>query len=141
MQAFSVTIATLQYDDLMQIGRPSKHPRTAFGERLTAARTEAGLSQAQIAEKLGITQTSYADWERYPVALRPDQIERLTQILKVPIEQLYGVKLNSRGAGPVGKARRVFEEVSKLPRQQQQHIIRVVEAFVAQHSNGHSKAA
>ena len=141
MQAFSVTIASLPYDDPMQIGRPSKHPRTLFGERLTAARTAAGLSQSQVAEKLGITQTSYADWERYPVALRPEQIAKLTQILEVPMEQLYGVKLNRRGAGPIGKARRVFEEVSKLPRQQQQHIIRVVEAFVNQHSNGHKQAA
>jgi len=34
--------------------------------------------------------------------------------------------------GPVGRVRRVFESVSQLPRQQQQRIIDVVEALVAQ---------
>ena len=29
-----------------------------------------------------------------------------------------------------GKARRIFEEVSRLPRSQQQHILAVVETFV-----------
>ena len=141
MQAFSVTIDALAYDDLMQIGRPSKHPRTAFGERLFAARTAAGLSQAQLAEKLGITQTSYADWERYPVALRPDQVKRLIQILNMSFEQLYGVAPSrSRNGGPVGKARRVFEEVSNLPRHQQQRIVSVVEDLLSvQRSNGHKQ--
>jgi transcriptional regulator with XRE-family HTH domain len=115
----------------MQVGRPSKHPRTAFGERLFAARTAAGLSQAEVAQKLGITQTAYADWERHPVALRPDQIEKLTEILKIAVEQLFtdNGRRRERG-GPVGRARRAFEQVSKLPRSQQQHILKVVEAFV-----------
>jgi len=123
------------YDDPMQKGRPSKQPRTPFGERIYAARTTVGLSQAQVAEKLGITQTAYADWERYHVALRSDQVEKLTQILKVTVEQLYGNTQEKRQGGPVGKARRVFESVSRLPRRQQQKIVEVVEALVAQHAH------
>jgi transcriptional regulator with XRE-family HTH domain len=115
----------------MQIGRPSKHARTAFGERLFAARTAAGLSQAEVAQKLGITQTAYADWERHPTALRPDQIEKLTKILKISVEDLFASNGRSKErAGPVGRARRAFERVSELPRSQQQHILKVVEAFV-----------
>jgi len=91
-----------------------------------------GLSQAQVAEKLGITQTAYADWERYPVALRPDQVERLTEILKVSVDQLYGNGQEKRqGDGPLGKARRAFEEVSRLPRKRQQRIVGVVEDMLA----------
>jgi transcriptional regulator with XRE-family HTH domain len=127
MQAFSINIFEPDYVADMQIGRPSKHPRTPFGERLLAARVAAGLSQAQVADKLGITQTSYADWERHPVALRPDQVEQLTKILKVTAEELYGSPAKSRGGGPVGKARRLFEEVSKLPRDRQRHVLHVVE--------------
>lgn len=115
----------------MQVGRPSKRPRTAFGQRLFAARNAAGLSQAEVAEKLGLTQTAYAFWERHPVALRPDQVEKLALILGVSVEQLFGS--NNRGrihSGPVGRARRAFEQVSKLPRSQQQYILKVVEAFV-----------
>jgi transcriptional regulator with XRE-family HTH domain len=117
----------------MKTGRPAKYPRTPFGERIHAAREAMGLSQAQVAEALGITQTAYAVWERHPVALRPDQIQQLTELLHVSVETLYGNGREKRtGGGPVGKARQVFEAVSRLPRRQQQKIVEVVQALVAQ---------
>jgi transcriptional regulator with XRE-family HTH domain len=116
---------------MLYMGRPSKRPRTAFGERLFAARTAAGLSQVEVAQKLGITQTAYALWERRPTALRPDQIENVANILKISVQDLFTSKrIKKERAGPVGRARRVFERVSKLPRSQQQHILKVVEGFV-----------
>ena len=134
MQVISINSFPMPYDDAMQRGRPSKQPRTPFGERLYAARTAFGLSQAQVAEKLGITQTAYADWERYHVALRPDQVEKLTKILNVTVDHLYGKEIR-KGSGPVGKARRAFEAVSRLPKRQQLKIVDVVESFVAQHAH------
>ena len=117
---------------MLYMGRPSKRPRTAFGERLFAARTAAGLSQVEVAQKLGITQTAYALWERRPMALRPDQIETIAKILKISVGELFtgNGRRSKERAGPVGRARRAFEQVSKLPRSQQQHILKVVEAFV-----------
>mgnify|MGYP001577569700 CR=1 FL=1 len=136
MQAYSVTFLKDPYDGVMKTGRPSNRPRTAFGERLHVAREALGLSQAHVATKFGITQKAYAVWERYPVALRPDQVEKLAEILHTSVEDLFGKKnKNGRNGGPIGKARRVFEEVSKLPRSQQQHVLMVVEAFVAQQAH------
>ena len=131
MQAISLTIFNGRYDANMQTGRPSNRPRTAFGERIRVAREALGLSQAQVAEKFGISQASYGAWERDPVALRPDQIEKLTEILNISVDELFGKEKNGRRiGGPVGKARRLFEAVSKLPRSQQQHVLTVLEAFV-----------
>jgi transcriptional regulator with XRE-family HTH domain len=131
MQAFSVTISSQQYAALMQTGRPSKEPRTEFGQRLLAAREAAGLSQAQVAGQLGITQKAYAVWERYPVALRPKQIEKVASILRVSVEYLFGGDSSkSRGKGPAGKLRQVFERASQLPRHQQNKVAEFVEAFV-----------
>ena len=115
----------------MKTGRPSKLPRSDFGARLHAAREAAGLSQAQMAEKLGIHQTSYAAWERHTVALRPEQIKTLADLCGVSVEHLLGTEQTpKRGTGPAGKARVVFESVSKLPRSRQQKILEVVEALV-----------
>jgi transcriptional regulator with XRE-family HTH domain len=115
----------------MKTGRPSKLPRSDFGARLHAAREAAGLSQAQMAEKLGIHQTSYAAWERHTVALRPEQIKTLADLCGVSIEHLMGTdQTPKRGNGPAGKARVVFESVSRLPRSRQQKIIEVVEALL-----------
>jgi transcriptional regulator with XRE-family HTH domain len=136
MQPFSVTDESGVYDlAAMQIGRPSKNPRTPFGERLNTARTALGISQSEMAEKLGISQTSYADWERYPVALRPDQVQQLIEILGVTADDLYGAGTAAakRRGGPTGKARQVFEAVSKLPRSQQAKVIEMAEGFLSLH--------
>lgn len=120
------------------MGRPTDRERTQFGQRLVAAREEAGLSQRELADKLDITQRALSWWEREPVALRPEQIAQLANALCVSTDYLLGVGTpKRRGTGPSGKARRVFEAVSKLPRHQQQKIVDVVETFVAGHQNGH----
>jgi transcriptional regulator with XRE-family HTH domain len=117
-------------------------PVTKFGQRLHTAREALGLSQSQVAEQLSVTQKAYAVWERYPVALRPEQVERLAEVLHVPVEQLFGNGLPTKSqAGPIGKARRLFETVSRLPRHQQNKIIEVVEALVSQHLNESGKTA
>jgi transcriptional regulator with XRE-family HTH domain len=112
----------------MQTGRPAKTKRSEFGTRLHAAREARGLSQAQMAEKLGLAQQSYAAWERRNVALRADQLQQLAVILGVGVDQLLGHEPKpARAAGPVGKARAVFERVSQLPRATQQRILANVE--------------
>ena len=122
----------MPYDAGMNTGRPSKQPRTPFGERLHAAREARGFSQAQVAEQLGISQNAYACWERRPVALRPDQVEQVATILNVSVEALFnGNGGTGRKGGPTGKARRVFEEVSQLPRKRQLRIVSVVEDMLA----------
>jgi transcriptional regulator with XRE-family HTH domain len=120
----------------MQTGRPSKRSRPPFGERLHAFREEAGLTQAQVAEKLGITQRAYAFWEREVVALKPEQLSRLGDVLGVSLDALISEKPMKKhvNGGPSGKARQVFEKVSKLPRHQQKKVIEVVEALVDSHA-------
>lgn len=132
MQAKRITFIPDLYDGGMNTGRPATQPRTPFGERLHAAREARGISQAQVAKQLGMSQNAYACWERKPVALRPDQVEQLAKILNVSIEALFnGNGGMERKGGPTGKARRVFEEVSRLPRKRQQRIVGVVEDMLA----------
>jgi len=128
MQAHSLTDKNMVYAGGMQTGRPSTKKRPPFGARLHALREQAGLSQQQIAEALGLTQRAYAYWERNPVALRPEQLLKLGEVLGVGIEELLnGDSRKSRRGGPTGKMRRVFDEVSALPRSRQQRIVTVVE--------------
>jgi transcriptional regulator with XRE-family HTH domain len=93
-----------------------------------ALREQAGLSQAQLAKKLGIAQRSYSQWERRPVALRHDQLEALAAALGLTLAGLVGTpEAKARSNGPAGKLRQVFERASNLPRDQQKHVLRVVE--------------
>jgi len=140
MQAKCESFFVGAYDDGMQTGRPSSRQRPPFGERLHALREVAGLSQQQVADRLGMKHSAYAWWERHPVALRTDQLQKLAEVFGVMVEELVGSDRKKRGTGPAGKMRLIFEEASKLPRSQQRQISTVVEALVAQHINGRAKA-
>ena len=136
MQALSSITENAVYvaDMTTTMGRPTDRKRTPFGERLVEAREAAGLSQRELADKLGMTQRALCWWEREPVALRPEQLAALTTALGVSADFLLGRDgEKKRGGGPIGKARRAFEEVAKLPRHHQQKIVEVVQALVAQH--------
>ena len=137
MQAKSESFSDGGYDVGMQTGRPTSKPRPPFGERLHALRETAGLSQQQVAKKLGMKHSAYAWWERHPVALRPEQLRKLAKVFNVTVEDLVGAdEVKKRGTGPAGKMRQVFEEASKLPRSQQRQITTVVQALITQHANG-----
>jgi len=130
MQAFFVTPREAPYNAGMKTGRPSKYPRSPFGERLHAAREAAGLSQAQVAAKLSITQTAYAVGSASGCAApRSDRAGRR-------YSRRHG-RTAFRGDGkaarqrPAGKLRQVFERASQLPREQQKHVVRAVEDAIA----------
>ena len=129
MQAISVNLFPVPYDDGMRTGRPTDHPRTEFGARLTEARQRAGLSQAELAAKVAVDRRMIAHWERRSVTLKPEQLVALSAALTTTTDELLGIK-PPRTAGPTGKVRQVFEQVSRLPRNQQAKVVEFVEAFV-----------
>lgn len=138
MQALCSITSNNPYAVGMKTGRPSDRPRTPFGERLYNLREEAGLTQAQVADKLGISHRAYAFWEREPTAIRAEQLAILAELFQVSADLLIGRDApKPRGGGPTGKLRQVFDTASKLPRRQQQRIINVVEdMLVARGVNG-----
>jgi transcriptional regulator with XRE-family HTH domain len=117
--------------DMTSRGRPSTKPRSAFGRRLAEARERVGFSQAELGDKLGLSQRAIAHWERRSSALKPEQLTALAKVLKITVDDLVsGNGKIPRQSGPQGRIRQVFEAVSKLPRRQQEKIVDVVEAFV-----------
>jgi hypothetical protein len=59
------------------------------------------------------------------------------RVLGVSVTELLGEDVpikRARKSGPTGKLRKVFEEVSKLPRCQQEKIVEVVTALVSQYA-------
>jgi len=136
MQEQPYISSELGYYEDMPAGRPAKGKRSSLGERLAQARQEAGLSQEQLAEMLGTTQRVISYWERAPVALRADQLTALANALSVTTDFLLGRDSpKKRGSGPTGKAKRLFEAVSRLPRHQQEKVFAVLEPYVAQHTS------
>ncbi|MFI0347965.1 MAG: helix-turn-helix domain-containing protein [Chthoniobacterales bacterium] len=88
---------------------------------------QTGLTQLQLAHKLGTSQRVVTYWEREAVGLRADQLSQLTEVLGVSADYFLGGQNKKRGTGPAGKARLIFERVSQLPRFHQQRILSTVE--------------
>jgi len=109
-----------------------------LGQRIAEARERAGISQAQLAEKLGTTQPRIAYWERKAVNMRSDVLAKIAQTLKVSTDVLLGRKPPKAGK-PIGKAGQLFDAISKLPRRQQAKVISVLQPFVEKHVNGKSE--
>jgi hypothetical protein len=61
----------------------------------------------------------------------------LAQAPGVTVAELLGAKTGpgEKRSGPTGKRQRLFEQASELPRRQQEKVVAVLEAFVAQHSH------
>lgn len=61
-----------------------------FSERLKELRKQAHLTQVELAGKLGIVQSSYADWERGKKKLTQENLVKIAQVLNVSVDYLVG---------------------------------------------------
>jgi transcriptional regulator with XRE-family HTH domain len=112
--------------------------RPEQGARLRELRLAAGLSQTELARRVGVPQPNIAFWERSEKPPRSDVLPAMAEALGVRVEDLLtsgasaeGLRMRKRG--PVGKMQEVFELASRLPRRQQEKIVEWVTAFVAYH--------
>jgi transcriptional regulator with XRE-family HTH domain len=120
------------------MGRPSSKPRGAYGKHLSL-REVAGLSQRALAQRLGVDQSNITFWEHWDKPPRGDVLPALAQALNVSIDELLQFEAPKPKPAPVGKARITFERLVQLPRRQQDQILKVINALIAQHDS--SKAA
>ena len=61
-----------------------------FSERLKDLRKQAGLTQVDVAERLGISQPAYASWERGTKKPTQENLVKIAQVLNVSVDYLIG---------------------------------------------------
>lgn len=109
--------------------------RPRQGAYLAQLRKDAGLSQAELGRLVGETQQNIAFWEQSDKPPRSDVLPKMAKVLGISVEEILNAKKQSAGQrrGPAGKTQLLFEEVAKLPRGQQEKIVDVIAAMVAQY--------
>lgn len=72
------------------MGNPSPNPIDRHvGARLAALRQDAGLSQGQLAERLGLAVCHIDDYERGAIRITGPELYRLCQVLECPVSVLF----------------------------------------------------
>lgn len=104
-----------------------------LGLRVAELRKQQGITQVQLAEALGVSQQTMQGYEvgrrRIPVSALPT----LARALGVSLEELMGEPVTKASRrGPAPKLAQHMERISKLPRTQQQFVMRMLDTVLAQ---------
>ena len=109
----------------------------AIGRQLSAFRKARGITQAELAERLDVSQAVISQYERGHLLLHGELIAKLASILRVSADDLLGIHpKKSRRPQPLapavdrGLARR-FAQLQSLPRRDRDALARTIDAFLS----------
>ncbi len=101
-------------------------------QRAATLRRAAGLTQAQVAERLGITEGRYGHYERgfrrFPVSIIPE----LAKALECSEGDLLGFEQPRSKRGPPSSWERRINTIQQLSKEKQREIQNVVDALIEQ---------
>lgn len=103
---------------------------TNFGKRLAALRKEAGYTQTELADELGVSQRMISHYEgqsEYPPAA---VLPKLAQLLKVSADELLGIKPPQKTKQPDSRLLRRMQQIDKLSADKRKQIVQVIDIFI-----------
>ena len=120
------------YARRMPGGRPAQKKAPAFGARLAALRKQCGLSQAQFAEKAGVSREMVGYYERRTDNPESAFVVKAATVLGCTTDELLGVQPGkTKKVGRKSKLDRYVEQVKALPKGEQQYVLKFLEQVVA----------
>ena len=126
--------------DLRRVSAAMKDKDASFfrslGERIATARKEKGLTQAALAERLGVPQQTYAHYEVGRVRIAASMLPELADVFDLSVDELLtGESLMRRPGkrGPASRLQQQIEAISQLPKARQRVVSEVLDAMLAQH--------
>jgi len=103
-----------------------------IGARLLEARKTQGLTQAQLAERLGVVQQTYGDYEMGALRFPASTLPVLAQALGLTLVELLGHDTKpTLKRGPVSRLDKQIERIRQLPRSRQHALMDMQDGFLA----------
>jgi transcriptional regulator with XRE-family HTH domain len=105
----------------------------AFGRKLQEIRKRRGLSQAEVAQRLGIHQSLISQYERGYLRLHGALLVRLAQVLQTTPDQILAVKDAPSEADQLLDRRflRRLHKIDKLSAHQKKILLGTIDAFLS----------
>lgn len=106
-----------------------------IGQRVAALRHEKGLSQQELAQRLGVAQSVVSDYERGILRLHGELLLELAEIFGATPNEVLGIEARPQRRGPQNqRLSRRLQEFEKLPRRDQEALLRTIDAFLSRAS-------
>ena len=102
-----------------------------IGRRLRDLRSRRGLSQAEVAERLGVHQSLVSEYERGTVRVPSPILAALAGILRSSSDQILGLKpLKENGRSSERRFIRRLERIEKLPKRAKQALLKSLDMLL-----------
>jgi transcriptional regulator with XRE-family HTH domain len=113
-------------------GRPSTKPTPAFGSRLAALRQERGWTQANLAERLGVTVKMVTYYEREAANPTANTLAKIAAAFGIEPATLMETSQVRRAAkpGPPSQLEQRISALRELPRERQKIVLQVLDTFL-----------
>ena len=109
----------------------ARESHETISQRLARIRRERGMTQVELAQRLGVAQPVVSDYERGELRLHGELIIKLSDILGVSSEELLGLKkAPSNGVLKNRRLLRRLQAIERLPRRDQQALLRTIDRFL-----------
>lgn len=108
----------------------------AIGQRLTSVRKARGLTQIDMAQKLGISQALVSKYERGDLLLHGELIASFAKTLDVSADDILGIerkrkaRLEPQSPAVDRSLARRFVQLQGLPRRDRDALLRTLDAFL-----------
>lgn len=107
---------------------------TDLGRRTIELRKARGLTQVEMAERLGTTQSFVSKYERGELRLHGALIIKLADALRVSTDELLGFAGKEPSVRPAVKDRRLWRRISaidRLSKRDRAALVRTIDAFLS----------
>ena len=107
-----------------------------IGARIARLRRDKGLTQAELAQALSVSQPVVSDYENDVIKVSGEMVIQLAQILGVSADELLGLAKLARTTTAI-KNRRIYRQlqsIDRLPKRDQEALARTIDAFLSKAS-------
>lgn len=104
----------------------------AMGERIAECRKALDMTQAQLADEMGVAQQVVASYEVGRRRMQLTLLPRLARVLAVSVEELIGEEPQRSKRGPAPRLLQQVERIQRLPKAQQRFVMQMLDTVLGQ---------
>jgi transcriptional regulator with XRE-family HTH domain len=101
-----------------------------INKRIAKFRKVKGLTQDELAGKIGIKRVLLSDYERGKIRIHSEMVIRIAAALKISADTLLGVNGVYKSDMPSLKLMRRFNQIEKLPPSKQKALLTTIDSFL-----------